>query len=62
MLDQGIEVFERTSDDGITYTGESKLYTLDVAAVPPRLDLVSGYPKPIPPNTPERELSRQTCG
>ncbi len=63
MFDQGIEVFDTQSEDGITYTGESQLYTLDVTSQPaPTLDPVAGWPMPVDAGTPQSHLSRLTCG
>lgn len=36
-LDAGIEDYSSTSTDGVTYTGQSDLYTLDVSTSPPSL-------------------------
>ena len=63
MFDQGIEVFDTQSEDGITFTGESQLYTLDVTSQPaPTLEPVAGWPMPVDAGTPQSHLSRLTCG
>jgi len=62
MFDQGIEVFTTTSEDGILYSGESELYTLDVTSQPaPTLDLVAGYPMPVPPGPSQNHLGGLSC-
>ncbi len=38
-FDTGIEVFATTSNDGVTYTGTSTLYTIDLSSTPPNLVL-----------------------
>ncbi len=62
MFDQGVEVFDTTSTDGITFSGQSQLYTLDVGNQPPTLDPVVGWPMPVPPSSPDSHLSHLTCG
>lgn len=36
-FDIGIEVFSSTSSDGVTYTGTSTIYTIDLSSTPPAL-------------------------
>jgi hypothetical protein len=63
MFDQGIEVFSTTSDDGVLYSGESQLYTLDVTAQPaPTLEPVAGWPMPVSPRTAGGPLGQLSCG
>jgi|GEM_PF-2320216 len=38
-FDTGIEVFATTSNDGVTYTGTSTIYTIDLSSNPPSLVL-----------------------
>ena len=40
-FDTGIEVFTTTSTDGVTYTGSSNLYTIDLTTSPASLVLGS---------------------
>lgn len=63
MFDQGIEVFDTQSDDGVNFTGESQLYTLDVTSQPaPTLEPVAGWPMPVSTDNPAAHLSQLTCG
>ncbi len=59
MFDQGIEVFEATSDDGVTYSGQSQLYTIDFESHPPLMKPVAGWPMPVPAGSPRTNLA---CG